>query len=507
MSRRPVVGAGGPAEQRELISRLARDSVDEYLRSADRSAIVRAVAAYRLLVLTANTDETRIDALSGLSASRQLLFESRGVSGDIEDAIERGAAALESPGPTRSRSRHLANLGNAYRVRFEEVSSDLADLRAGLQHAWDALEEEAPPHVRAQRLSNFGLLLRLRFEAMGRRDDIDESVDVFEEALELADPAQGPLIQSNASTSRRLRGTRFVVIKDLLEAARLSGLASRSVAVPDHLRVGLLINAAQPSLDLFHLTGDFAHLEPAGRALRLALTLVDPESADRPIVLLNLASLERLLAIATSEPRRRPDEAVFLARAALEALPPHHPDRPRYLAAVGRALRARHAAGGGSDDARESVRYRALAADYDGGDPYERALSAYMAGRWATEDGDHPTALRYLLSALELLPTVVWIGLERATVLSHASDWQDLARDVAASAVQNDRSAVAVAALERGRTIYWNQVIGFPEDSMRLRSADRDLGERLDRIGEQLAAARAAAERKLGTTRDKPASK
>jgi hypothetical protein len=503
LSSRPIAGSEEPADQRQRRSALARKCADEYLRTGSRSAAIRAVAGYRLLVLSATNDEDRIEALNGLSASRQLLFESRGLRSDIDDAIERGTAVLAMLDPTRPRTRHHANLGNAYRLRFEEVSADRADLRAGLQHAWDALDDEAAPHVHAQRLSNFGLLLRLHFEALGRRDDIDESVDVIEEAVELADATQRPQILSNASTSRRLRGARYGIAEDLHESRRLSNRALRGRETPEHLRVGLLINAALPDLDLFHLTGIAAHLKRAELALQLALKFVDPDSPDRLIVLINLANLKRLLATADPAPGRS-DEAIEVALAALAALPVRHPDRPRFLAAVGRALRTRLDLEGRAEDAQDSVRYRTLAADYDGGDPYERALSAYTAGLWASEDDEHGTALHYLLTALDLLPKVVWLGLDRTTVLAHTVEWQDLARDVAASAIQNDELSVAIAALERGRTVFWSQVTGYPDESRRLRSAHPGLGDhldRLDRIGEQLAAARAAANEKISTSR------
>ncbi|MEU6880679.1 CHAT domain-containing protein [Streptomyces sp. NPDC046712] len=89
--------------------------------------------------------------------------------------------------------------------------------------------------------------------------------------------------------------------------------------------------------------------------------------------------------------------------------------------------------------------------------------------------------------AVELLPLVVWRGVDHGDQRALLADLDELAVDAAAVAVGAGRPEQAVEILERGRTVMWSQLLDLRTTELtRLRADDPELFARLDAIREEL---------------------
>ncbi|MFB7373822.1 CHAT domain-containing protein [Streptomyces sp. NPDC056222] len=92
-----------------------------------------------------------------------------------------------------------------------------------------------------------------------------------------------------------------------------------------------------------------------------------------------------------------------------------------------------------------------------------------------------------LALAVELLPLVVWRGVDHGDQRTLLADLYELAVDAAAVAVCAGRPERAVEILERGRTVMWSQLLDLRTTELtRLRADDPELFARLDAIREEL---------------------
>lgn len=471
---------------------IAQKSAARHAASGRKADAVVTLAAFRLLLLRAATDSERVDALVGICASRQLLFEHRGLALDLEDALECGEIALKLAGSTSLGGTIESNLANAHRLRYEHLTGSLDDLRAGLTHAWSSQRFGAATSIRGERLSNFGVLLRLRFERLGERADIDESIDVLESAIELVDESKLGRVCANAAVSWRIRGSRYGRNYDLTRALELAHHSVNTSPERSPNLAGFLLGEAWVLLDLYFARGELQYLDSSSNVLDRARGARRASNDVAPLLLAQ-ATVARLVAerelSAGTANATHANAAVDAARVALLISTVGPTDRALHLTMLARALRLRFRIVGSQADAFEAIAVRRQSAEVETSAPFDRALSAYWVARWSMEDRNHSSAADAMTQVVDMLHQIVWLGLDRASRQRHLVEWAHVGSDAAAAALANHQSELAVALLEHGRNLLWQQAIGRPGEIERLAIVDHDLSQRLERLRLRLTAA------------------
>ncbi|GAB2873892.1 CHAT domain-containing protein [Streptomyces deserti] len=211
----------------------------------------------------------------------------------------------------------------------------------------DALLPESHPE-RAMLLSNLGCALRFRYTVRQTGSDLAEAVALGRLAVQLAvpeDPNRGMYL-ANLSGSLT---TRFSVSGDPadLDEAIEAGMASVRVTpepqATSHSTVGIALLAR------YERTSAPADLDAAVEALRLAVRHAAPQDPQRPMY---LAGLGRALDQRFTRHRRQADldEGIDAARRAVAECPPGRPGRHGHLAGLSGILRSKADATGAEAD-------------------------------------------------------------------------------------------------------------------------------------------------------------
>ncbi|MFG1995321.1 hypothetical protein ACGFJ7_35635 [Actinoplanes sp. NPDC048988] len=427
-----------------------------------------------------------------LAAALQLRYLETGDLAHLDAAIAHSRADLaDCETGSATEAVHLSRLCNALRMHFEHLGRD-GDLDEAIEAGRGALEMTPDGHrQRAQRLSNLGFALRLRYERLGRPADIEEAVELGEQAVAVADEDDPDFAQmlSNLAVARRVGYEVSADPADLARAVEAGTHCLRNTALDAYERRGMLNNLGLAYLETFEVAHDRADLVRAGSLLREALMATPDEDPDWPMYALNLSVLMRTVATELHAPAAA-DQAIELAEMARQRLPAEHRERAGTLSELGRAhwIRAVH-----HDDRAErrlAVSYRRAAARDRVASSTSRALAAIAWGDWSRADDDLPEAIAGMSVAIELLTLVAWHGLDASTQHRHLSRWQGLAASAAATCLQAHELARAVALLEQGRTVLWNQALDRRADVEALRSAQPAVAARLAEIRDALDADR-----------------
>ena len=106
--------------------------------------------------------------------------------------------------------------------------------------------------------------------------------------------------------------------------------------------------------------------------------------------------------------------------------------------------------------------------------------------------GDPEAAVDAYEWAVELLPRLAWVGLDRRDQERAVGAWNALASDAAAAALSTrrpDRTNSAVELGEQGRSLLWEQQLGLRRDHRELTRRHPRLSARMHRLRQELIAA------------------
>jgi hypothetical protein len=205
-----------------------------------------------------------------------------------------------------------------------------------------------------------------------------------------------------------------------------------------------------------------------------AVSLTPPRHPQRSAFLASLA----LALSARFNMTRRVNDLLGALRSnieALESLAPGDPARAVVQYNLGgnyRTLFDRN----GSDGLRKAatLHYRAAATEWSAR-PTVRLQAAVNWGAHGMVDREPATAVAGYETAVELLHLVAWHGLDSATRMLHLSEWAGVAADSCAASLAAEDPLAAVANIERGRSVVWNQVLQLRHDLETLRERRPDL--------------------------------
>ncbi len=388
-----------------------------------------------------------------------------------------GAAALLQAEPERG--PELSALAAACVRRFERdgARADLDEAVAAAQRAVEA-GGGGDRAAHCARLATLGTTLALRHRAVGDAADLERSIGLGREVVEVAGRMAG------ASAARVLHSALPNLSNRLRERYLLhAGPADLDEAV----ELGRRAVAMDPGPD---------HQEPdAAGGHRPAGVGPDPAGTARTNLALALWDRARLRGDAGDL-----DAAVAHARAAADALPPDSPRTARALAALAGMLADRsalRAAGaglpgpGGADaaDAAERDAVRALEAYADAArcptsPPQARLDAALAGGRFAADRAaaglaGWERAADFHAEAVGLLPAAAWRGLGRGDRERLLAPRSHAATDAAACALACGRPEQAVELLDQGRSVLWGQALDARTDLAELARAHPEAAGRL----------------------------
>ncbi|WP_422733899.1 CHAT domain-containing protein [Micromonospora sp. WMMD558] len=370
-----------------------------------------------------------------------------------------------------------------------------------------------------------GSACHLRYGITRQPEDLDGSVSALRTAIDLYPEPEDEQAMAMSLLIRSLvarfdhRGQQ----DDLTEALGVAERA-RTIRVEDPAtRAGVETNLALAYTAAHERTGDAKHARQAQRLHRAALAGIGGGGPERAALAMNMATeIAESVADTNGEETtsalwaglrqrrakrrdtRQIDEAIRLAREAVDMLPVGHHERDVYQCNLSSMLLRRHELTGRTEDVTEAVRLAREAADAtrdrgavdaraltalgwalqrEGRAPLSeiialwRAASAETSARtevrllacrmWAQalmKSDDVPAALEPYTAAVDLFTELTWAGSAAEDSEHRMADWPHLANDAAACAVAADRPERALELLERGRAVLWSQTLNLNSD-------------------------------------------
>lgn len=443
----------------------------DYERTGNIQLLQAAITAFREAAGVTPADHPgRPGYLFNLAVALQTRFKSTGLPADLDQVITRLSEAVDAaPADHPDRHRYLSSLANELGTRFQRTGRP-ADLDRAITVFGEAIDvAPANDPRRHHYLFNLGNSLALRFQRTGQQADSDLAITLFCEAIN-ATPADHPERPDYLSGLGAALGARFQRTGERANLDQaVAGLCEAVDATPaDHpQRPGYLSNLGAALRNRFGCTGQPADLDQAVARLCEAIDATPADHPDRPARLSNLGAA-LLTRFECAGRRADLDRAVARLCEAVDATPADHPDRPAYLSNLGAALQTRFESTGRRADLDRAVKAFRDGAEVLTASPARRLAAARGWGRCALLAGTAASAVKGYTLAIELLPLVVWHGLDQATRERHLQEWDGLASDAAAAAVAAGRPAQAVELLEAGRSILWTQALHLRHDMAEL---------------------------------------
>ena len=174
-------------------------------------------------------DPARTDFVDVLAKATWRKFELTGALPDLDLVVDARRQAVAAGPPDSSLSARQHNLANALRIRFErtQLPPDIEAAVDAARRGMALLGDDDPR--RPQGLSLLGLVLALRFGQAGEVADVDEAVQVGQEAADLAvgDAGRSGILTNLANALLR-RYERLEAPSDLERAIDASQEACRT---------------------------------------------------------------------------------------------------------------------------------------------------------------------------------------------------------------------------------------------------------------------------------------
>ena len=250
----------------------------------------------------------------------------------------------------------LSNLASALWTQFKH-SGKKNDLDESISLNRQALELRLPPHPdRSTSLNNLANALWTHFIQEGHQNDLDESISLNRQALELR-PLFHPDRSMSLSNLANALWTQFKTSgqkNNLDESISLYRQALELCPPPHPDRSTSLNNLANALQAKFMQEGQQNDVDESISLNRQALELRPLPHSDHSTSLNSLASA-LWIRFKKGDQKKDLDECIFLNRQALELCPPSHPGRSASLNNLAHALWTHFKQGGQKSDLYESI--------------------------------------------------------------------------------------------------------------------------------------------------------
>ncbi|MBA2807063.1 CHAT domain-containing protein [Streptomyces sp. KM273126] len=437
----------------------------------------------------------RAKQLSNLGAALRVRAERLGTRADLDRSIELSRQAIDAlPADHPERATYFTNLCTTLLVRYT-WAGDQQDLAEAVRTGQQAVEATAPADTSARvvHLTNLGIALRRRYEWSGALADLDEAIEACRAAVAALPPGHvdASLHRSNLSVALISRYERTGAATDLNEAVDASRAAADGVTDDHPQRAMHLSNLALALRHRYDGEGRRADADETVDRLQHAVRLCPAGHPQRPVYLANLAMALMARSGAFDPAAAAADaddaaEASLAARAALRAIPEHHPQRVMCLSNLGSALVIRASVEQDEEEAESDLRtafdmFRQATA-VTAAPAFSRFRAAHA---WATASaavGDWTESLDAHRAATAELPLMAWHGLDRRDRLDALGRAAGLAGEAAAVALNCGRPYDALRLLEQGRGVLLAQALDARDEMTELHERAPHLADRIHEI-------------------------
>ncbi|KAJ3505303.1 hypothetical protein NLJ89_g7491 [Agrocybe chaxingu] len=427
--------------------------------------------------------------LSSLGLSFAFRFERTGDPDDIESAISYQQKAVElTPQSHSNLPLRLGDLGVALRIRFERFG-DLVDIERAISNQQRAVNITPQGHAALPgQLANLSASFAARFMRTGALVDIERAIATQEQAIEYMPTGhiELPVHLNNLGNSFL---NRFRIKSDLQDVE--SALANQERAVqltPEgHPRLAAWYNNLGNSFRTrFWRTRELPDIARAISYHQRAVDLTAEGNVYLPMWLTCLGNSFGTR-FEHTEDLRDIETAISHQQRAVDITPDGHAGLPLFLHNLADSFRLRFAISKDEQDILQAISVWRRAATQNVGHPSTRLDSAR---RWAmlSEEHNGPDTLEAFRVAIGLLSQVA--GLEQTIHSRHKSlaDMSDLTASATAAAFAHGALEDALAWLEQGRCIVWNQINQLRAPVDRLRAYHPSLAGRFLQVGRALEA-------------------
>jgi tetratricopeptide (TPR) repeat protein len=442
------------------------------------------------LKLAAADDPDKPYYLSNLGLSQQRSFGHLGKITDIDNAIsniELAVALTSDDHPEKP--VFLSNLGISQQSRYGRLGQ-LVDITNAVSNHRKAVELTKDSHPELPgRLSNLGNSQRTLFERLGDLGDIYNSIFSLQRAVRLTgnNHPEKPARLANLAGGQHKRFEHLGRIADVEDA--ISNL-SKAVKLTDDShphKPKFLSSLGSSQYWRFERLNHWADIENAASNQQKAVKLTDDSHPDKPMRLSNLAVTQQARFGHLGD-LADIDRAIFNLHRAFELTDDDDPDKPLILINLGVSRYSRFDRLREQADFEGSVTAFRTAAQSNTAYPRYALLAARKWAEISYLNRDIPSALDGYRTAINILPKVVWLGLDVTT----RQDWllqvgsEDLGCRAASCAIRLGLFEDAVELLDLGRSVFWQQASLLRSDVEVLREDQPELAERLETIGRQL---------------------
>ncbi|KAF8990643.1 CHAT domain-containing protein [Cyathus striatus] len=382
---------------------------------------------------------------------------------------------------------HLSHLGNCLLRRFE-LTGNFADIDEAVSVQQAAVQATLDSHVPLRiDLLNLGNAYRTRSLARGSVDDITEAVATYRKASIMVKNESGkikPAILDNLSGALTYL---FDTVKDpaMLQEAKEVLLESMSLTGQDHPYKPIQMNnLATLHRNSYLLTGDLDEIEATFAILNEVLKHPARTVMVEMYAYQNLTWAAYIRFQRTDNPTDL-DACISYHERAHELMPDTHFLYTKSLTGLAGTLEDRYYKVHSVADLSKAIELYRRAALNPIGIASQR-LGAAKSWSRALNILKESGALDGYGLAIELLPTVAWLG-ETVSERHHSlSTWSSLVNEASATAISWNRLDLAIQWLEEGRNIVWNQLNTFRTPVDDLHDVRPDLADELRRISKAL---------------------
>ncbi|KAM0710540.1 hypothetical protein Q7P35_002211 [Cladosporium inversicolor] len=274
----------------------------------------------------------------------------------LDLTVQCARKGLELTGQCHAQLEILGFLADILSLRFEQ-SGETKDLEEVIDVAQQAVQAMPFDHPdRAGFLNNLGVWLSSRYERTGEMKDLGEAIDVARQAIQ-ATPLDHPGRagrSSNLSNSLGSRYQRTGEMNDLEEAIDVARQAVQATPLNHPDRAGFSNNLGNRLESRYQRTGEVNDLEEAIDVARQAVQATPLGHPDRAMYLNNLGSSLGSWYERTGKMKDL-EEAIDIARQAIQATTLGHPDQVMYLNNLGNSIGSRYQRTGEMNDLEEAI--------------------------------------------------------------------------------------------------------------------------------------------------------
>ena len=447
----------------------------------------------KAIELTDHRHPSRTEWLSCLGATYRTRFEHLGGLSDLESAIsntENAVKLMEDGHPNKPTC--LLNLGTAQQTQFLRLgnSSDLESSISNIRRAVELTDDQDP--FKASRFANLGTTLEIRFKRHGDSSDLQNAILNLGKAAELMgdENPNKPGCLSNLGKAQATEFTQFGNLSDLNNSILNIGKAVDLTNDGHPNKPGLLANLGNSQQKQFEHVGNIADLKNAITSFENAVKLTNDGHMMVPMCLSNLGH-SQLCQFNNSGNVLDLDNAIVNHAKAVMLTDDNDPIKAVRLLKLGISQQTCFQHFNRPADLAACVSSFKAAAKLQAAYPDQALIAAYKWAQTSYLHDDLTSALDGYRTALELLPTVAWLGLDA----SLQQDWLlqansgSLGCDAAACAIQLGHFDEAIELLDLGRSVFWQQASSLRGDLRNLKENYPALAAELENVGQELNAA------------------